>query len=901
MFARGRPYLKRCGGLSTIASDHAVTRGTQPDEPLLFLYPRWFATAVVRQQQRSISTSLPRNKPAISTSGGLLPRSTIPRPRTRKHSFGASTRRRWASDRRSAVVPVSNTEENGSPGTSSEARLPSSHTPEDTVDSAPVSFPDETDHPEKSSDFDSLITDTLEDTVDNDYASHDGDGEFFVDYGDTDDRGYVDVDTWDFEREWEQYRSPRDLMTGRIIRDRAKQQFAPPGSRAGSQAWEEYKKFLEEIPPRQYRAIMRRQKITQDTAPEKLLTIYEDMKFFIEKLERFNKTVRYRSPGSRMGGNAEEKVLYIPDETLAVLTGITRHFSASENIWFANVSLGCRVHVMPAIESVGVNRKVVIWGSPEATKEMVDRFLAIEMLQERGDPLVETQKPLVPVYPSRLANQQSGEHTPLVRGVWSFNPENRPPGYFDSIYAQWRAISSVKEFAEQVEALTTSLPQRGEFMQAHRRDVASALRKMFALENKRHFMSTKALNIAVSYLLEHGFTRITRSVINHGRYVTTTETMNMLLKTASKTQNIWDFKNTLRAMRYFRLPPDVDTWLAYVNCMISPLVKLDLLKELETKGYLRNQNDMKRALQVMVQELFMKHLKNGRSVDEFFTRVQAITGSEISPSLTIQMFNATAQIKDRAAATRLLKIYRENELPLSAEVIKEIIHLFPNDPDIAIHHTIQCLEAPKAELDKEAYARLFELAYNNRYYNTCRVLWRYACMDQQVRRTTRNTITYLLLTNWVEEKGSQQERLWLTSAGKVIAGVCLQLPDYPFKTELLEVIPKEFHDDPVAALAKNRKLEGEERETARLIAKSIVKHDIHVASWYRPVFPLGYMLQAALSLDMEWGDAPRPARWLMQNAIAIPIQLVGDKTTGNKKVEWPSSKFIFWNMPEKKR
>ncbi|KAL4945194.1 hypothetical protein BDV06DRAFT_48465 [Aspergillus oleicola] len=916
MFARGRPYLKRCGGLSTTASDHAVSRGICPDEPLLFLYPRWFAAAV-RQQQRSISTTLPRNKPSGGTSGGLLPRTTIPRPRTRKHSFGASARKRWASDRCLARVLVSNTDGSGPPQSSFEARLPVTNALEDTVDSAsarkrwdshrstalvPISNTDENGPPQPSSEDRLLISHKLKDTVDRDHASDAGFEDIFDAYGDTDEKGYVDVDAWEFEREWEQYRTPKDPMTGRRIHDRSRQQFAPPGSRPDSYAWKEYKKFLEEIPPRQYRAIMRRQTIVQNTAPEKLLTVYEDLKFFIERLEKHERAAKSRSPGFwTTGETAEEKVLFIPDETLAVFSGITRHYSASENIWFANVSHGCRVHVMPAIESVGVNRKVVILGPPEATKEVVDRILAIERLQEQGDPLVETQKPLVPVFPSRLANEHSGEHTPLVRGVWSGNSANRPPGYFDSIYEKWQTVSSVKEFAEQVEALTTSLPQHGEFMQGHQREVASALRKMFALETKRHFMSTKALNIAVSFLLEHGYTNITRSVVNHARFVTTTETMNILLKTASKSQNIWDFKNTLRAMNYFRLPPDVDTWLAYVNCLVSPMVKLDLLKELETKGYLRNQYEMKRVLQVMVQELFIKHLKNGRSVDEFFSGVQAITGSDISPSLTIQMFNATTQIKNRAAMTRLLEIYRENNLPLNAEVAKEIIQLFPNDPFIAIHYTIKCLDTPKADLDKEAYGRLFEIAYNNKYYNTCRVLWRYACMNQQIKRSMRNTVTYLLLTNWAQEKGSERERLWLTCAGKVIAGVCLQLPDYPFKTELTEVIPKEFRDDPVASLVKRHKLEGEEREMSRLIAKAIIKHDVHVASWYRPVFPLGYMLQAAVSLDIDWGDAPRPARWLLQNAIGIPIQLVGDKMTSGNPFERPDSKFLSLTKPQKKR
>ena len=92
MFSRGRPHLKRCG-LSTVLADCAAGRGPHSDEPLLFLYPRWFASAA-REQRRLINTD---RCSSLCDSRGSLSRPTPHSPRNRNQSFGASSRKRWLS------------------------------------------------------------------------------------------------------------------------------------------------------------------------------------------------------------------------------------------------------------------------------------------------------------------------------------------------------------------------------------------------------------------------------------------------------------------------------------------------------------------------------------------------------------------------------------------------------------------------------------------------------------------------------------------------------------------------------------------------------------------------------------------------------------------------------------
>jgi hypothetical protein len=186
-----------------------------------------------------------------------------------------------------------------------------------------------------------------------------------------------------------------------------------------------------------------------------------------------------------------------------------------------------------------------------------------------------------------------------------------------------------------------------------------------------------------------------------------------------------------------------------------------------------------------------------------------------------------------------------------------------------------CLQGPTAELNQETYARLFINARRNKHYNICRVLWRYACMNEAVSRTMRDDVTFLLFHNVAREGLAEQDKLWWTCAGKVLVGVDLHLPDFPFKNDLLRTIPPEFHDNPVASFLTPLRLEGEERSKQRLAAKAIVKHDVEIGPWYRPTYSLAHMLEVAAELDKQWVGVPRPAKWLMQNAIQVPVEFVG--------------------------
>ncbi|KAL2826986.1 hypothetical protein BDW59DRAFT_59189 [Aspergillus cavernicola] len=823
MFPRGRPCLKRCG-LSTVLADRvAAGSGPIPDEPLLFLYPRSFTSR--SRQPRGFFTTTSRNN--TSTPCRLLTRPTTPRPKPRKQSFGASSRKRWMSTSSSPMLAQADVL---SPQEGTSATTGTDTVPTSTAEDEKTSLGDETGFFEsfpglESKGDDKSIPSPALDAHRKTVTNRDGS------------RG----------------RRPRPLV--RLTR-------------------EQYRKVARRVHhstgmrPGRVHPLGRMVPVSRVSLSQGLMKLLEDA----ERRAEFGEIEKQASVASQ---DPQREVL-VPDETIAVFAGVSERFSADENIWNMRLMNGCRVRVLPAIESVGQNRKVILSGTPWATELVEKRIKQTRELQERGDPLVPFRKPPVPVFPSLRALERTGTPRPLLRGVWDFKSTWRPPVALDLIGDHWRRCTTVRGFVEYVEALTTSLPSLQLRGPPHPQKVADALWRLFKNEGKRHLISTAAVNIAMSYLVEYRFFSFATRIFYLVAQVTTVDTYNILLKAAAADQHLHFFAHILRVMSRMRVRPNAITWVAYLECQIAPAAKMKLIKMLKEKGYLQDPLVMRKVLHVMVQELFGEHLNNGGSVDDFFNKTVKTPGLNWFPaSLTSQMFRVIARRKNVPAAERLLEICAEHKLPLGSATMSEIIRLYPNDTFSALHHILPYFDNRKSAVTKSVYERLFLNAFRNRHYNICRVVWRYACMTKSVTWPMRKEISFFLSQNIGIEGGSAQVNHWRTTAAKVIAGVDFHLPDYPLRDQLLEFVPLEFHDSPILSLDVGYVEDGDDRAMQRSLARAICKHDMEIGSWYRAYFPLANMLEAAAEMDIEWGDDLRPTTWLLNNAIRVPVELVG--------------------------
>ncbi|KKK27006.1 hypothetical protein ARAM_006349 [Aspergillus rambellii] len=860
MFPRGRQCLKRCGlSAPTTTFDHAATR-TVADEPLLlFLYPHWFRRRHQQQQRRPISSS--SSSVHVNSSGRTLRRDTRRPLPHRKQSFGASSRR-WISGGSLATESKSETGIVSGTGTRVGTEGIGDSLLQRRQQEEKPEYHGEKDIESKSASAVGQAQDELTANMRDDhggfnpFAGPESGGELKVLHMMSRSRRRLSDMFRDFELE----------RTQKNSRDRQTKMERPAAA------------IVPKLSTRDQRKLRNRAYYVEGLEglqPHPRTKQWDaKIRTLLERLSDPDK--KDSSRGDAQG--EKRKTILIPEHTLALLAGVS-DASMAENIWYVPLRHGCRVHVLPPSESKGIDRKAVLSGSAAAVSEVVNRIKHVQELQERGDPLVDIRKPVIPVFPSaRLSRRKPDE--PRIRGVW--DTRSGPQGVLlDLILDRSERVSTVREFAEHVEELTISLPSkhaiRGKGNQPlpHSEQVAAVLMALFKNEKNQFLISTAALNSALEFLLEHELITLAKELFLIGQAVVTVDTFNILLKSAAERQSLPFFLSALPAMTRMGIRPNSMTWLAYLNSLISPGSKARFIKSMERKGLLQEPRALRSALQLTIHDTLTRHLASGGTVDEFFNKtIKTAWLNWFSPSLVHQMFNAIVHQKNLAALDRMVEICKEcnMDVPISP-TISQIALLFRRDFYSILNYLFLLSPDAKFNLSKQACERLFLIAFKAKHYNICRVLWTYACINGTVTFQMKDAVLFSLTQNIGRKDLPEQETLWRTSAGKVIVGFDLRFRDYPLQTLITENFPREFHQHPVSYLVAGSKLEGEEREKQRRAARMLIQRDIEVGSWYSPKYPLMIMLEAAAEMDREWEGVPRHTKWLMQNAIRVPVVL----------------------------
>lgn len=593
------------------------------------------------------------------------------------------------------------------------------------------------------------------------------------------------------------------------------------------------------------------------------------MRDLLERIENDPRT------GVRKG--TKHKEIFIPEETVALLAGVI-DTGMKENVWYVHVRNGCRVHVLHPREGDGVRRKAVLSGSEHVMELVEDQINRAHNMQVSGDPLVEVAKPPVPVFASTLSMRQGDTQVPLVRGIWS---DQRTPMTLEDVLASHPSINSVKEFAEYIEDLTLArapyISQNVQTRRAvpHHERIARQILASFRQFSSHKFISTAALNRALIFLCGHEFLSTARVVFSAAEQVATVDTYNILLKSAARRQDKTEFSRFLRSMSRAHIRPNPKTWLALLEAVVTPDAKASLLNQMAHKGYMNEIGTIRSALQLTIEDSLFVHLESGQSIDSFVALMVKTHGADwFSPSLLAQMFAVIARLKHFTAMERLFDICTEHRLAVDSDSLVQIMLMFRASVFSAVHYTIQFLNRPSFRLSREAYERLFLIAFKARRYNVCRVLWRYACMDRTVTYRMKQTVLSSLTRNVSAKKDSNDiGNIWRVGAGKVIVGLDLHRERYTIQESLVNELPPEFRQNPLLFLTSGFKTQGPDRDLQLRLANLLVKRDIHLgATKFKPRYSLSMMLESAAILDREWAGKPWPLTWVMQNAIKVAIK-----------------------------
>lgn len=569
------------------------------------------------------------------------------------------------------------------------------------------------------------------------------------------------------------------------------------------------------------------------------------------------------------------KEILIPEETFALLAGIL-NTSMQENIWYIPVHNGCRVQVLHSREGDGIHRRAILSGSKHVIGLVENQFKRAHQKQVNGDPLVDVTKPPFPIFASTLAMHQQNKPIPLVRAVWE--APSRTSMTLDDALADRPTLNSVKGFTEHVEdlILSTESPvkrQKGDEPEIpFQEQVARQLLALFQQDSSHKFISTAALNYTLEFLYKHEFLSIARIVFIRAEQVATTDSYNILLRHAARRQDKRVFRRFLRLMSGARLRPNPQTWIALLEAMVSPSEKAALLSQMAHKGYMNDLTTIRSALHLTIQDSLLSHLESGQSIDAFLLLMTKTYGADwFNASLVSQMFAAIARLHDYTAMKRLLHLCTKYSLELNTASLLSILKMFRSNADLAVDYTIVFLNQ-QGKLSRDAYERLFLLAFKSRRFNICRVLWRYACMDGAVTIDMKQAVVSSL-RHTVPDKGNPDSltNMWLLNAGIVIVGIDLHLTKYKMSKEILELLPPEFRQNPLLYLAPNSKNRADQ-DLREKLARYLVQRDYKFcASQYVPGEPLGLMLEAAAIIDRQWQGKPWPSQWRMQNAIRVEL------------------------------
>ncbi|KAJ5723294.1 hypothetical protein N7488_001329 [Penicillium malachiteum] len=596
---------------------------------------------------------------------------------------------------------------------------------------------------------------------------------------------------------------------------------------------------------------------------------WDDMMILLEAVENNTRTEAVRSTKSRE--------LLVPEATLALLAGVLQS-SLRDNIWFVHWHHGCKVQVLNAAEAVGGDRKVILTGSDHTMDLVEAQIRRTQALQEKGDPLVDMENPPVTI----VSSLQSGG--PKMRGYWDFAMQTKLHKVLSlkEVRLPHSSLRTVREFTEYVEDLTnaslaTRRPGRISVTRNPKTDgdeITRRLTRLFQDESLRPFLSTAATNRALEFLCDHNQVKGARIVFSHANHVATTDSYNIFLRFAARHRDVRHFRRFLLLMSQGKIRPNAKTWLALLEALITPSEKAAVVTRMVQNGHMTNFAVIRSALALTIQDSLYVHLERGQSVESFIALMKQTHGADwFTPSLLGQMFSVTARLKNFAATDELLEICAREALDVDCTAFVQVLPMCRSTPRDALRYLFMFSKFRSFRMLPQAWERLFLIAFKNRYYNMCRVLWRYACMNQSVSLKMRQTVLTSMLSTIPEDSPADTNH-FRVYAGKIITGVGQPLEENHVKEFILNNIPSEFHDNPITyLLAARTQSKKKNRNLRYLMSRDLVYSDIFNGPIrYKPINSLYIMLEAALIIEEEFRAAPRPFNWLMQNAIHVPVE-----------------------------
>ncbi|KAL8822649.1 MAG: hypothetical protein Q9191_006614 [Dirinaria sp. TL-2023a] len=446
-------------------------------------------------------------------------------------------------------------------------------------------------------------------------------------------------------------------------------------------------------------------------------------------------------------------------------------------------------------------------------------------------------------------------------------------------------VWTVDSFRYYVQSLATSYhsPLRRRHLykegESHVSAVGDLLDELLQDNSLVPYWSVAACNEALKFFSKHSMMHRIRMLFSRMdtlRFVTSTETFNIMLLVAAKEKRFSQFPGLLYSMRRRNLKPDVGTWQAFF-LVSNKDARCEIMLSMLERGLLSKSWSMSKFFSLNVPEILHVTFDQGHSTEWLLAYLDNLDEFDwlTTPTGNTIIDEAGKRGVGEDALDMLDQMLERGMVP---DKITLCILLHRCLPDKNYRLALRVLRKLPHEMippDETAYEALFTLFWRCRHYNCAKVVWRYACLEGYTSFKLRLIVGRSILDEPAPAKQTPPKRTqaWKQYVGKVVLGVNFGLPE-PNCT-LREQIQKSITAPQV--------------ESTRDAWSALFDQDLAAAHRYKAVRSLADLLDDALAMDREW-EADRiwrdtPLSWMWENSIPVRLQRTDIITTEEEEEE----------------
>ena len=563
--------------------------------------------------------------------------------------------------------------------------------------------------------------------------------------------------------------------------------------------------------------------------------------------------------------------------------GLTGSFDA--NAWLHQAGRGCEVRILEERARDPDNVVAILQGSTRA------RQLTKEYLLEADRRLADSTPPNL-----------SKDNSAVVRFVlsslkWHYRTKDVRRANKVEHPQNW----NVRSFADAIETLTTMrIPrqlQRELYQgtETHNRTVAQVLESLFSDPESEPFISTRALNYALQFTSKHTEIGDTSTFLfekakSIGLSIQA-DTFNILIEESLRQNNLEYYRSLVASMQRMAVAPNGMTWLALLRVTKSHAGRQAILQHMRTK-WPKDSEIWKHVAVELVSTDFVRLVRLEKSFDYFVDLMDhTFPSSWLSARCINRMLNVCADKKLWDVVPRILDLAERRGGYFNSSTQTFLLKIFQKRG--SLRDSIDLLESHFAKTvgrdSTFAIPMIFMTAWNNRFYNVCRVLWRYAAVHGNITSTMQHVVALSLIKN-NDESNDSASHLWRITAGKIIVGTD---PDMSDLAPQYEHLNREGLTDPMKVLARWTPDDGPRQEQLSL-AYTIMQRDLTAYKRFWPFRPqqLFDLLRRAYKIDCEWMHQKKVRKysdlgWMMESAIDVPLQPLADPSVSPRHLLGP--------------